>query len=325
MKILLSYGYTPYTTGWYIERALRQDHEVFTLGTSNNGHHDNEMENGQDLSKCLVVGDLFLWVEGSGRVPNFPKGIDKLKIPTACYMIDSHTQLMWHVNWAKQFSFVFVAQKEYIPAFERAGCKNVSWLPLACDPEIHKPHEWKSEKYDIGFIGNVYEGSGIYKRRRDLIEKLKRNFDVYVTTAYGEDMSKELSKCKIAFNCAVKNDLNMRVFEAMATGVPLLTDEAVGLTELFDSYQHFVYYNDKDLIPMVKEYLAKPELLDRVSKLGMDEVLTNHTYRRRCHYIMNVIERHKRKQASIESKKQLDKDVPGWDDWDKPSLPLFKN
>jgi len=287
MKIILSYGYTPHTTALYFKRALEKEHEVITVGTAIEKHHNIVIKNDEDISKkYLCEADLFLWVESSGKIPNFPKGIDKLNIPTACYMIDSHTNLSWHVNWAKNFDSVFVAQREYVPFFKKCGCEKVSWLPLACDPEIHKPHEWRSEKYDIGFIGNTYQNSGLYQRRRCLINRLGAEYDFHLKSAYGEDMSKELSKCKIGFNNAAKNDLNMRIFECLATGVPLLTDHADGIDELFTDGKHYVKYNDGDVLRKAKELLADPVGSKEIAKAGLDEVLKKHTYKHRVEYIL---------------------------------------
>ncbi|NCG23553.1 MAG: hypothetical protein GWP47_05420, partial [Actinobacteria bacterium] len=42
-----------------------------------------------------------------------------------------------HLEIARNFDFVFLAQKIYVQSMIKAGIKNVTWIPLACDPEIH--------------------------------------------------------------------------------------------------------------------------------------------------------------------------------------------
>jgi len=47
----------------------------------------------------------------------------------------------------------------------------------------------------------------------------------FVGNRYYEQMAETYSASKIVFNCSLKKDVNMRVFEALASGSLLLTND----------------------------------------------------------------------------------------------------
>lgn len=314
-NILLSFGFVPHSTAAYLIRALKKKganvrscgpfDKTTLLKTWSEEQltrlvplHD--VATGHNTPIIEVINsfedgwypDLFLWVESSMTFPNFPSEISKLRCPTAGYFIDSHTKLDWHLKFAPQFNYVFVAQKAYIPAFENAGCHRVSWLPLACDPEIHGKHDVQKE-HDIAFVGNLYSGIPLYEKRVKLLHLLKKKYNVKIEQKFFEEMALSFSKAHLVFNIAAKSDLNMRVFEGLASGSLLLTDRAPGsgLTELFQDRKDLVIYNDSnDLLELVDYYLYQCEERRDISLHGMRKVLNHHTYENRIDRIYEVID-----------------------------------
>jgi spore maturation protein CgeB/Flp pilus assembly protein TadD len=305
-NILLAYVSYPVTTARYLERSLRRSHNVLTCGPSIGGDiiqmwnlenmkeevKPHDISCGKNVSideilKSLPHGfmpDLFLWIESVYGY--FPQGIQKLPFPTACYLIDSHLNISWHIEWAKQFDFVFVAQKKYIPDFKKAGCMNVHWLPLGCDPDVHRKFDVE-KVYDIGFVGSITKN---HVRRKMLIDKLSKEFDVHVERSFLKDMALTFSRSQIVFNEAIKDDLNMRVFEALSTGSLLITDEAVGsgLTDFFKDREHLAIYNEDNIVEIADYYLKHPEERERIAAKGREEVLKKHTY---DHRVMEMLEK----------------------------------
>ncbi|MFA6989855.1 MAG: glycosyltransferase [Candidatus Gastranaerophilaceae bacterium] len=295
-NIWLAYVSYPIATAVYYDRALRKNHNITTCGpnipesiVTNWGLESLQIK---DLNISLASFtpdmtefvdnhmDLFLWVES---IPGyFPLNMDKLKCPTACYFIDSHLNLNWHIQWAPYFDYVFIAQKEYIPDFKKAGCRNVYWLPLGCDPEIHS-QKTKIKEYDVGFVGSLVD-----KRRIELTTKIHLNFNLHYEKAFLDDMANVFSKSKIVFNNAIKNDLNMRVFEVMSTGSFLLTDKAVGLEEMFVDKEDMVIYEDDNILKKIKYYLDNEEEREQIAKRGQQLVLNAHTYEHRCNELIKV-------------------------------------
>lgn len=317
LNILLAYVSYPVTTAVYFERALKQEHNVVTCGPVITEDlikewHLEKMKRpvtNQDLPagpEADVIEiynralekfdpDLYLWIES---VPgHFPRNIKELNIPTACYLIDSHLNLDWHVDWALNFDHVFIAQREYVQAFKDYGNKNVHWLPLGCDVDVHKETPGE-KKHEIGFVG----GFTLNDRRKKLIDRLSRDIPVYYERCFWDDMAKVFSDSKIVFNNAVKQDLNMRVFEATSCGAMLLTDKASnsGQEEFFKTHEDIVVYDDVTITQTAKFYLDNNELREAIANRGKTIVHTAHTYKHRTDELLKVALGEKEETPSAE-------------------------
>ncbi len=315
-KILISYVANPTTTGSYIERALRETHEVISLGPTIREEflhqwnmrmvvdlvkpHDVAIDETSPLAKALPAlpegwePDLFLWIESG--VNYLPLDIGLLSCPKAAYLIDNHLNLHRHLSWAKKFDVVFVAQRAYVEKFQAAGCPYVYWLPLAADPEVHGKMPEPCQ-YDIGFVGSM--GTGIFQRRGNLITRLQSAFDFHAERAFLQDMTRVFCRSKIVFNNAIRYDLNMRVFEALCSGSLLLTDDAEGLDDLFEDGVHYVKYSDENLEEKVQYYLTHDSEREGIAEIGRREVLARHTYQHRVEALVhNVLARWPENQAA---------------------------
>lgn len=307
-NILMEYVSYPATTAFYLERALRKHHNVITCGSMITPEiirhwnletlkweikpHDIDCSRNTPLSEIMKhlpqawAPDLYLWVENG--ISGFPQDIDKISIPKACYLIDTHLHLEQHKEIARNFDFVFLAQQEYVSALKASGNPNVYWMPLACDPEIHGRTETDIE-YDIGFVGSI---TPAHTRRKKLLDDIGRHFNLHLDRKFMDEMAMIFSKSKIVFNEAIKNDLNMRVFEALCSGSLLVTDDACGLTDFFQSGKHLVTYRDESLVETIRYYLEHPEERIRIAKEGQREALAKHTYEHRIKFMMDTLDEH---------------------------------
>jgi RHS repeat-associated protein len=68
-----------------------------------------------------------------------------------------------------RFDHVFVAQQADVPRLLSHGVR-ARWLPLACDPAIHRKHEVE-KRYDLCFLGNLSPG-----QRHELVWLLQEQF-----------------------------------------------------------------------------------------------------------------------------------------------------
>ncbi|MBI5648833.1 MAG: glycosyltransferase [Chloroflexi bacterium] len=287
MKIFLCYGYRPYTTALYFERALQQEHEVYYIGPAywpRTGYTSNE-----DLFRLIENGlpqpDLVLFIEPGQRF--FPRGLEKMVCPTAVYLVDVHQDLNHRLAQAPFFDYIFVAQQDYVSVFAQMGYQQVYWLPLACDPIVHG-HKQETKKWDIGFVGHP---NSVTRTRR--LELLSKHFTMndYHCFYPKEKISEIYSQSKIVFNSAVNGDLNMRVFEGMASGSLLVTDQIKnGQEVLFKNGIHLVEYkDDSSLLKAVEYYLAHDEEREQIASAGAQLVMSEHTYWHRCQFIIKTI------------------------------------
>lgn len=196
--------------------------------------------------------------------------------PAIWHVSDTHLQYAWDLEKARDFDVVFAAQKQGCERLKEDGIENVFWLPMACDPDIHTPYE-KTKRYDLCFIGNL-----VGEDRRAYLSYLYHSYpNIYFGMAFGEAMALIYSQSRIVFNCSVRGDLNMRVFEAMACGAFLITDRAKdnGLDLLFKDGEDLVTYdNPKELKEKVDFYLEHPDKREEIADNGRRKVLAAHTY-----------------------------------------------
>lgn len=303
MTIWLAYANFPITTAVYIERALRQSHVVRTVGPRlpeeaieawglQNMHLpltalDIDTSFTPDMAALLADTpiaehpDLYLWVESVYGY--WPRNIKYLKCPTACYLIDTHYHLTSALETARHFDFVFIAQLIDLEAF-RAVHPHVYWLPLACDPEIHG-HQDVAKFCDIGFVGSMNPC------REQMLDYLARHVNVHRERSFWLDMARTFSGSRIVLNNASMDDLNMRFFEALASGSLLLSNPTNGSAQdiLFRDGVEYACYNDENLLEVVQRYLSDDALREQVAALGRQRVLAAHTYRHRTDDMLDVL------------------------------------
>ncbi len=157
--------------------------------------------------------------------------------PTAVYLVDVHLHLKEKLLLKPFFDYIFVAQRDFVEVFRQMGNPHVYWLPLACDLEIHGVLP-RAKEWDIGFVGQVH--SGDRKRRLALLgERFVVND--YHRAYPREEIAEVYSRSRIVFNSSIKGDLNMRVFEGLASGSLVVTDRiGNGQSELFENGVHLL-------------------------------------------------------------------------------------
>lgn len=320
-NILLAYVSYPATTAAYWERALRRVGNVKTIGPKLPDRllvdwklenmkapvveHDISVAMDFDMANLNAVlegfkPDLYLWVES---VPGyFPKNLHLLPCPKACYLIDTYGSFQWHIEWAKNFDYVFLADLSFVERFRQAGMK-AFWLPLGCDPEVHLAQTLEP-KYDIGFVGTVMPGTD----RQRYLAALSQNHKVHYERSFLQEMATTFANSKMVFNNAVgKTDLNMRFFEAMACGTLLLSDmsQNSGQDILFEPHKDYALYNEKNLVDVASYYLHDELARKSVAKSGQDLVLAAHTYQHRVDHLLEVVLGTRKKTFSPEEWRDL--------------------
>ncbi|MFT4577582.1 MAG: spore maturation protein CgeB/tetratricopeptide (TPR) repeat protein [Nitrospinales bacterium] len=308
-NILMDFVSYPATTAHYLERALRQNHNVMTCGAQINDEikkcWDLEALNWEVTPQDIPRGnatplkqvldqlpqgwkpDFYFWLETG--LSGIPIDLHEYDLPKVCYLIDSHINYEKHVDIASNFDFIFLAQKAYVEKMTNAGIKNVFWLPLACDPDIHGKVE-QEKKWDVGFVGTIPEAQN---RRKILLERIGSRFNLSCERKFMDEMAEHYSRSKIVFNNAINNDLNMRVFEALCSGSLLVTDCASGsgLEEMFENRKHLIIYNDENIESLIADYLVNDKDRELIAEKGRQEVLKNHTYAHRADDLLNVLNR----------------------------------
>lgn len=260
----------PETTGVYVHRALKELVEAKHVQP-------------QDLHQVSAKHfDLFLQVD-DGHDYVMPPQLR----PAAFWAIDTHMDFERYRRSAHHYDLMFTAQQDGSKELNRLGIPAV-WLPLACDPAIHRKHDVKKD-HDLCFIGNLMPGP-----RLELVSRLTSLFKkMLVDRRYFEEMAKAYSESRLVFNRSIKNDINMRVFEAVACGSLLLTNDlsANGQEELFQNEVHLATYQEADeLLDKVRYYLKQERRREKIANAGLQEAHAKHTYRHRVEKILMAAE-----------------------------------
>jgi len=304
--VWIDYAYYPATTAHYMRRAFAEKYDVVASGPSLPDEavklwrlenmkapvlpQDITRKSAPDAPTALArtpdwfEPEFFLWIETGLDLP--PAGLERISIPKAAYLIDTHLHLEDHIRIAIMFDCVFVAQRAYIKDFNDAGVRNVFWLPLGCDPRIHGKRS-RTKIYDVGFAGSM--AGDAHKRRNSLLKKLGARFNVHAERVFLEEMAEMYSASKMVFNNAVRNDLNMRVFEGLCSGSLLLTDDADGLGDFFEDGKHLVVYNDDNIVEKADYFLKHEAERERIARAGMELALGRHTYLHRAEEMASKI------------------------------------
>jgi hypothetical protein len=319
MTIWLAYVNYPITTAVYLKHALQQaGHQVTTIGPRlpseaidlwglQNMHLpldalDIDTDFTPDMADILThtpvaeLPDLYLWVESVAG--HKPQNLYQLPCPKACWLIDTHYHLSTALETARQFDYVFIAQLIDLEAF-RAVHPRAYWLPLACAPEIHGCQQ-VAKQYDIGFVGSINP------RRSAMLEHLANHFSVHQERSFWTDMTRTFSASKIVLNDASLDDLNMRFFEALASGSLLLSNPTNGSGQdiLFQNGIDYACHHDHDLVDVVRHYLDDEVLREQVASRGMQKVLTAHTYRHRADDLLDIVTGKKKDTFSAQELKE---------------------
>jgi len=107
-----------------------------------------------------------------------------------------------------------------------------------------------------------------------------------------EVLAKVYGDSKIAINITRahgESSLNMRVYEAMAAGCVMLTDDKGDARELFKEDEIVTYTTLEDLREKTQFLLNNPELAISIAQKGRQRVLAEHTYLNRIKDIMPQI------------------------------------
>lgn len=294
MKLLVIASLTETTTANYFITAFKRSGHELLVCSDIPGPQVDIVARGLVGAEAILrthsfTADAVVFFEG-GSMRLLPDTSKVKSCPTAWYAIDTHMDFDKHVRIGRIFDMSFVAQKQYIPALAEAGVRQAQWLPLAFATEL-APLEPTTKDIDIAYVGS--ENAEMHPQRSALLDVLRAEC---ASTRFGRaspiEMGRIYADAKLVFNRSVKNDVNMRFFEAMGAGAVLLTDRIVGngVEDLFEEGRHYLSYRDADnLLQLVRELLADPVRLQSMSEEARSHVISSHTYQHRADELVSKL------------------------------------
>jgi len=209
-------------------------------------------------------------------LPPMYRGLENLTIPVVGYLIDTHLHFSWHKHFAHVFDHCFIAQKKYFQDIS-STCSHCSLLSLFAPGDMSTN---VSRDIDICFLGTL--NAKLNPERVKFIESFKQLHPLTVASGPYKEL---FNRSRIILNQAVIDDINFRVFEAMACGGMLLTDSiGNGLNEMFIDGTHLVLYekgNASDAVNKAIHYLANEQSRQRIALAGHLQTVCRHTEKNR--------------------------------------------
>tara|TARA_R100000049_G_C1952868_1_gene102274 strand:- start:13 stop:936 length:924 start_codon:yes stop_codon:yes gene_type:complete len=227
--------------------------------------------------------------------------------PNACWLVDTHLGYDQRLKWAMHFDNVFLAQKDDVAKMNYDGVKNVHWLPLACNSYLDPSYKEMqanikgdidlTRSYDCCFVGFLNEGVEGDSNSHNRIDFLDYVFNAFPNSwlafnLFFIDCAVRYNKAKVGLNVSIKNDLNMRFFEALSYGVcQLANTDMVGWEELgFVEGEHFLGYSSlEEAVEKIQWALENPKEREKIAKEGHELVRSAHTYEHRINEMLNIV------------------------------------
>lgn len=237
--------------------------------------------------KELIPGSHDLYLKIDDGIKQYSEWNESLQ-PSAYYCIDTHMpDAEWRDPVVAQFNATFCAQHDGALKYKSMG-HTAEWLPLGCDPDIHVRQYDCETKFDWAHVGNAWP------KRIEYLDALLKEFPngIYSRQVIFQQMARVYSQSRIVFNNSFNNDINMRFFEALASGSFQICEKVegngwakLGLGDFVDTFSYSE--GQHELIDRFKKWLdpANEERRKQIAKEGMEEVLSRHTY---WHRLQNI-------------------------------------
>lgn len=231
--------------------------------------------------------DLHLWIDWgedglTGLLPYVP--VIPEDAPLVYWASDTHLGYGYRLAFARRAQLTFCAQKRGVDEMAKDGV-TTHWLPHAAEPLAYPAYSLASKKTDVCFVGHVNN-----VKRIDMLDRAFREFpNFYYGQARFENSARRYAESRVVLNCAMEDDLNMRVFEVLATGSLLVTDRIPTIETFFEDEKHLLLYDSLDeMVEKIRGALKDPARSAEISRAGKDLVLRNHTFANRIRHMLEL-------------------------------------
>lgn len=238
-------------------------------------------------------------------------------VPTAMWFVEDWRVFTYWRGYAPLYDFFAVIQEDpFLGELAAAGQPNALYLPLAADPQFHRPldltpGERRTWGAQVGFMG-----AGYPNRRRAFRRLAHHDFKIWGTEWEGDAVlarrvqmqGRRVSpeECVKIFNATLVNlnlhssvqaerlvpggdFVNPRTFELAACGAFQLVDRRTLMDELFWSDELATFETMAELEERIQYFLAHPEERVEYARRGRARVLAEHTYTHRMQALLAFI------------------------------------
>lgn len=211
--------------------------------------------------------------------------------------------------WFDDFDIVFASSETSKKLIEARSSKVAAILPLATNPDLFRPRESVADRgADLLFVGNYWKKP---RTVLDVLPPLTKEIKVHLYGRGWEDVPslapihlgtlpyEELPQVYASARLVLDDTagptkpygaVNSRVFDALAAGTLVVSDNPHGIRELFDD-EFPVFEDAEELAGHVRALLADPQRARELVDRYRSDVLRYHTYTHRAKQIRDALVR----------------------------------
>ena len=239
-------------------------------------------------------------------------------IRTAMWFVEDHEVFDYWKGYAPLYDVFAVIQKEpFLSMLADAGQTNALYLPLAAQPDFHKPLQLSDQERreygaDIGFLG-----AGYPNRRLAFRQLVGRDFKIWGSDWDGETLLaahvqrggaridaeesvKIYNATRVNLNLhsslgtadlvSMGDFVNPRTFELAAMGAFQLVDRRGLMPELFAQDELATFGTLEEFYAAIDHFVAHPDEREAFAARARARVLRDHTYEQRMAALLAFME-----------------------------------
>ena len=239
-------------------------------------------------------------------------------VRTAMWFVEDHEIFdYWKVYAPLYDAFAVIQQEPFLSMLSGIGQGNALYLPLAAQPDFHKPLQLSEQERrdygaDIGFLGAGYPNRRLAFRRlvgRDfkiwgsdwdgeslLAAHVQRggarisaeeSVKIYNATRVNLNLHSSLGTAELVSN---GDFVNPRTFELAAMGAFQLVDKRALMPELFAQDELATFGTLEEFYAGIDHFIAHPEERRAFAARARARVLRDHTYEQRMAALLAFME-----------------------------------
>lgn len=249
---------------------------------------------------------------------NTLKQIKELGVITVLWFVEDYVRFTYWKHVAQYYDFVFTIQKgDCIDEIKKAGAGYVSYLPVACDPSIHKKISLTKEEQERWGSPISFVGAGYHNRQQFFASMCELPFKIWGTEwptckPFDQMVQEEgrrltpaeyikifnASKININLHSSTEKDgvdpdgdfVNPRTVELASSEAFQLVDKRSLLSEMFEDGKEVVTFTSRDdLLQKIDYYLHHEDERQKIIQNAKARALKDHTYANRVKEILATI------------------------------------
>lgn len=252
---------------------------------------------------------------------------------TAMWFVEDCRRFTSWRDISRYYDYMFLLQKGEFPRLiEQAGAGKAHYLPVGCDPELHRPMYLNKEELAQWGSAVSFVGAGYNNRQQMFARLATRDFKIWgsewpncppfdkLVQANARRVTPEeyvkvfnASAVNINLHSSKERDgvepygdfVNPRTFELAACEAFQLIDKRSLLPELFTPEDEVATFSDlKELEEKIDYYLMHPEERILMAKRARERALREHSYEKRVETMLGYIyaDRFEELRAKLESR-----------------------